>query len=187
MTTGPVTTSKDILQLGKRVAASHGWNAAKAFKAYRMSDADRAAISRAAVDLLAIFPAVSEPPSRLGAMMNAALAVSLERAITGPVHVVRGAFGADGYIVADDYHWLMVGPYIVDIALFRLAYSADAPAFLAKHVDLAFGPNKALYVDHWSMTRRVGLRYVPDHVLTEAEVTALMGDAFHLIKQARDQ
>jgi hypothetical protein len=182
-----MTTSQDIMQLGKRVAASHGWDAAKAFKAYTMSDADRAAISRCGVDLLAVFPALSEAPSRLGAMMSAALAVSVERAVAAPVHVMRGVFAADGYVVADDYHWLMVGPYVVDIALFRLAYSADAPAFLAKHVDLLFGPNKALYVDHWSMTRRVGLRYLPDLALSEGQVTALMGDAFGLIKQARNR
>lgn len=179
-----MTTSQDILQLSKRVAASHGWATAKVFKSYVMSDADRAAISRCAVDLLAIFPAA--PDASL--MMSAALAVSVERAISAPVHVMRGHLTVEGRpVLGPDYGWLMVGPYVVDIALFRLAYSADAPALLAKHVDLAFGPNKALYVDHWSMTRRVGLRYLPEHVLTEAEVTALMGDAFRLIKQARDQ
>lgn len=183
-----MTISQDILQLGKRVAASHGWSAAKAFKAYVMSDTDRAVISRAAVDLLAIFPAAPDAPSDLGAMMSAALAVSLERAISAPVHVMRGHLAIEGRpVLGPAYGWLMVGPYVVDIALFRLAYSAGAPALLAKHVDLVFGPNKALYVDHWSMTRRVGLRYSPEHVSTEAEVTALMGDAFHRIKQARDQ
>ncbi|WCT78855.1 hypothetical protein [Novosphingobium humi] len=179
-----MTTNQDILQLGKRVAASHGWAAAKAFKAYVMNDADRTAISRCAVDLLAIFP--TAPDASL--MMSAALAVSVERAISAPVHVMRGHLAVEGRpVLGPDYGWLMVGPYVVDIALFRLSYSAGAPALLAKHIDLAFGPNKALYVDHWSMTRRVGLRYLPEHVLTEAEVTALMGDAFRLIKQARDQ
>ncbi|WDF71183.1 hypothetical protein [Novosphingobium sp. KACC 22771] len=182
-----MTTNQDILQLGKRVAATHGWPAAKAFKAYQMSDADRAVISRCAVDLLAVFPPQPDAPADLGTMMSAALAVSIERAIDAPVYVMRGYLGVDGRpVLGPAYGWLMVGPYVVDIALFRLAYSAAAPALLSKHVDLAFGPNKALYVDHWSMTRRVGLRYLPEQVLSEAEVTALMGEAFHRIKQARE-
>lgn len=176
-----MSTHQDILQLGKRIAASHDWAAAKAFKAYTMNDADRATISRCAVDLLAIFPAAPD----VSALMSAALAVSLDRAMDAPIHVVSGSLSVEGRAALDAYSWVMVGPYIVDIALFRLAYSANSPAILAKHVDLVFGPGKALYVDHWSMTKRTNLRYQPDTVLNEAEVTALMGDAFHLIKQAQ--
>lgn len=172
---------QDILQLGKRIAASHDWAAAKAFKAYVMSDTDRATISRCAVDLLAVFPAAPDS----SALMSAALAVSLDRVMNAPIHVLSGSLSVDGRMGPGAYSWVMVGPYIIDIALFRMAYSAEAPAILTKHVDLVFGPNKALYVDHWSMTKRAGLRYQPDTVLTEAEVTALMGDAFHLIKQAQ--
>jgi hypothetical protein len=172
---------QDIVQLGKRIAASHGWSAAKAFKAYEMNDADRATISRCGVDLLAIFPAAPNA----SALMSAALAVSLERAMTAPIHVVSGSLQVEGRPALESHNWLMIGPYIVDIALFRLAYSAEAPAILAKHVDLVFGANKALYVDHWSMTKRAALRYQPEQVLNEAQVTALMGDAFNLIKQAR--
>ena len=183
-----MSISQDILQLSKRIAASYDWNAAKAFKAYEMSDADRATISRCAVDLLAIFP----PTPDASAMMSAARAVSLSRVMHAPIHVVRGFLGVENRLVLGEgtrngaYNWVMVGPYVVDITLFRLAYSSEAPAILAKHVDLVFGQNKALYVDHWSMTKRVALRYQPDTVLTEAEITALMGDAFHRIKQARD-
>ncbi len=66
---------KDIAQLGKLVAAQHGWPAAKAFKAYEMTDADRDALSRCAIDLLKVFP----PIPGACALMSAALAVSLER------------------------------------------------------------------------------------------------------------
>lgn len=79
----------------------------------------------------------------------------------------------------------MVGPYVVDISIFRTAYSAEGPARLAKHLDLTFGPNKGLYVDHWKRTRHAGLTYEPQHVLSEDEVTTLMAGAFDIIKEAR--
>ncbi|MFC4254046.1 hypothetical protein ACFOWT_01345 [Croceibacterium xixiisoli] len=79
----------------------------------------------------------------------------------------------------------MVGPHVADIALFRLAYARSAPAALFHHIDRMFGPNKALYVDHWSRTRQIGLIYEPRDVLAEADVTALMGDAYRAIQAAR--
>lgn len=189
-----MVTNKDIVQLGKRIAAEHGWPAAKAFKAYEMSDADRAALSQCALDLLRLLP-----PAANSALMSAAFAVGLERCIDAPVHVVAGTLAVEGSPVFNGtetgwntpewsgHVWVMVGPYVADIALFRMAYSAQAPASFAKHVDLAFGPGKALYVDHWQKTRLAGLGYQPHHVLGETDVTRLMGEAFHLIKQARDR
>lgn len=179
---GPrMATDTDIVHLGKRIAAGHGWPAAKAFKAYAMNDGDRAAISRCAIDLLGLLPAGAD-----AAQMSAAFAVTLERSLSAPIHVMAGPLVVDGTTVSDDHTWVMVGPYIVDIALFRLAASAQAPAVLARHIDVTFGRGKALYVDHWHKTRLVGLRYGPLRVLGSDEVTARMGEAFHLIKQARN-
>ncbi|MCY1669943.1 hypothetical protein OVA07_02830 [Novosphingobium sp. SL115] len=184
--------NNDIVILGKRIAPEYGWPAAKAFKAYEMGDADRAALSRCAIDLLSLLP-----PAADAAQMSAALAVGLERCIAAPVFVVSGTLAVNGVPVfgpsdsdespadASGHTWIMVGPYVVDIALFRLAFSAQAPALLTKHINLVFGPGKALYVDHWHKTRLMGLTYQPHSVLNEAEITRLMGDAFHLIKQAR--
>ncbi|KUR78455.1 hypothetical protein [Novosphingobium sp. Fuku2-ISO-50] len=192
--------SKDITQLAQRIAAQHGWAAAKAFKAYAMTDADRAVLSQCALDLLAIFP----PAAGSSALISAALAVSLERRMTAPIHVVAGTLSVEGVPIFGDgqpfdgahifspsapdwdgHVWIMIGPHIVDMAIFRTAYSAQGPARLARHVDLTFGPGKGLYVDHWKKTPRVGLHYDPHYVLSADEVTRLMGDAFAVIKQAR--
>lgn len=186
---------KDMTQLGRLVARNHGWDAARAFKAQALSEPARAALSQGALDLLRLLP---EAPMS-SALLSAALAVSLERRIDAPVHVVTGAlsvngseiFGADASVedmaspTWNGHAWVMIGSHVVDIALFRIAYSAQGPAPLAKHVDLVFGPGKGLYVDEWKRTRRVGLGYAPARVLSAEEVTALMGHAFHLIKQAR--
>ncbi|MBT0668844.1 hypothetical protein HT136_10750 [Novosphingobium profundi] len=195
-----MSSIKDSAQLGKLVAHHHGWAAAKTFKTYALNETDQAALSRAARDLLKVFPQVP----RAGALMSAALAVTLERQIAAPIHLVAGTLSLEGAPVIGDggsfdgaevfagpqfdwdgHVWLMMGPQVVDIGLFRLAYSGEGPARLAKHVDLVFGPGKALYVDHWSRTRKQGLRYEPHYVLSSEEVTRLMGHAFRAIQAAR--
>jgi hypothetical protein len=196
-----MSTVKDLVQLGRHVAAKHGWPLAKAFKSYEMSEADGAILSRCAVELLRIFP--SRPGT--SAQMSAALAVSLERHLKVPACVMAGTLAVEGVPVFGDrrpfdgarvfgeadpewsgHAWLMVGPYIVDISIFRTAYSAWGPAGLAKYVDLTFGPNKGLYVDLWKQTRQQGLSYEPQYVLGADEVTGLMGSAYRFIEQARD-
>ncbi len=191
---------KDIAHLGKLVAAQHGWPAAKAFKAYAMNDADREALSRCAIDLLKVFP----PIPGACALMSASLAVSLERCLEAPIHVVAGTLAVDGVPVFgnrepfdgpkvfsasnpdwDGHVWVMVGANIVDVSLFRTAYSRHAPPRLAKHIDLVFGPNKGLYVDRWKRTSQLGLSYEPQYVLSADEVTGLMGGAYHVIKQGQ--
>ena len=190
---------KDITQLGKLIAVQHGWAAAKALKSYEMSEADQAALSQCAIDLLKIFP----PVPGACALMSAALAVSLERYMTAPIHVVAGTLAVEGVPVFGDrqpfdgslvfstsspdwdgHAWVMVGCYVVDISIFRTAYSVEAPPRLARHIELTFGPRKGLYVDHWKRTRQVGLNYEPHYVLSANEVTSLVGGAFHLMKQA---
>lgn len=190
---------KDITQLGRLVAGHHGWAAAKAFKSYDMNDGDRAALSQCAVELLKLWPQGSCD----SATMSAALAVSLERRMTAPIHVVAGTLTLEGTPLFGDrqpfdgaaafgtfppqwdgHVWVMIGGYVVDISIFRAAYSAQGPARLARHIDLTFGPGKALYVDQWKRTRHVGLAYEPQYVLRAEEVTNLMGAAYRLIKPA---
>lgn len=191
---------KNILQLSKLVAHHHGWEAAKAFKSYEMNEADQVRLSQCAIDLLKIFPPTPSP----SALLSAALAVSLERHIKAPIHVVAGTLAVEDVPVFGDrqpfdgptlfkssipdwdgHAWVMIGQYVVDMSIFRSAYSAEGPARLARHIDLNFGPEKGLYVDQWKRTRRVGLSYEPQYILSATEVTKLMGGAYHVIEQHR--
>lgn len=193
-----MSIAKDLVELGKHVAARHGWSAARAFKAYEMNEADRAVLSKCAVDLLKIFP----PVPATCALMSAALAVHLESRLDAPIQVVAGTLAVEGVPVFGDrlpfdgatvfatsnpdwdgHVWVMIGGYVVDISIFRTAYSRQGPARLARHVDLVFGPNKGLYVDRWKRTAQMGLSYEPQYVLSAEEVTRLMGGAYHVIKQ----
>lgn len=195
-----MSVAKDLTQLGKLIARQHGWPAAKAFKAYEMDDRDRAALTTSAVDLLTIFP---DTP-KAGVLMSAAFAVQLERALHGPIQIIAGTLKVEGQAVFTDrlpldgaalfsadrdwkgHVWVMVGPYVADISIFRTAYSRHGPPALARHIDLVFGPDKGLYVEHWSRTRQRGLGYEPQYVLSEAEVTTLMGGAYRMIEEHRN-
>ncbi|WP_206239215.1 hypothetical protein [Novosphingobium terrae] len=198
MTKAPI--ARDLAQLGKFVALHHGWAAAKAFKSSTLSPADGEAVAKAGFDLQRIFPATPDEAP----LISAALAVRLEDALSAPAYVVAGTLAVEGVPVLGNrlafdpaaafagetpafngHVWLMVGDIIIDIALFRLAYSAQGPATLSRHVDLAFGPGKALFVDRWKHAARLGLNYEPHYVLSSDEVTRLMGGAFHAIKAAQ--
>jgi hypothetical protein len=185
MSTPTIHTSAD---LGKLIAQTHGWPAAKAFKAYALRDADRLTLSQAAVDLLKLFP----PMPEASALMSAALAVTLEKRLGAPVQVIAGTLSVEGIptlapsqSAPSGHIWLMLGATVVDVALFRIAYSREAPARLAKHIDLTFGPNQALYVAPWRQTAKHGLTYAPVRALPAEEVTSLMAAAYHAIKQAQ--
>jgi hypothetical protein len=190
---------KDLAQLGQRVAATHGWAAAKAFKAYAWSDADRARIARCASELLGVFP---KGPGTVN-LLTAALAVQLQRHLQAPVHLVAGTLSVDGAAVLGDrlpfdgpgvfaepnpawpgHLWVMVGAHVVDVAIFRIAYSPDCPPELAHHVHGVFGPDKGLYADQWRQARRLGLAYEPQYVLSEDDLMRLMAAAHHAMVRA---
>ncbi|MFT4053423.1 MAG: hypothetical protein QM681_02870 [Novosphingobium sp.] len=187
---------KDLVQLGQRVAATHGWPAARAFKAYAWTEADQARIAGCAADLLKVFP----KQVGTGMLLSAALAVQLERHLDAPVHLVAGTLSIDGVPVRGDrqpfdgaqvfaadepawdgHVWIMVGAHVVDVAIFGLARSADCRPELARHVHSVFGQDKGLYADQWRRARRVGLEYEPQYVLSREDVDRLMAAAYRLL------
>lgn len=195
-----MSKSHDLVQLGSLVAATHGWPAAKAFKAYVASDEDKAAIAKKAAELLSVFPAV--PDAR--ALMSAAFAAHLERDLDLPVQVVAGMLSVEGkpvfgdgqpfdgpaifganHLDWDGHVWVMVGSYVADVSIFRTAYSASCPPRLGRHIVHTFGGGKGLYFDAWRHTRQLGLGYHPQYVLSEAEVTGLLARAHAAIATAR--
>lgn len=192
---------KDLPALGKLIAVHHGWSVARDFKAYEMDDTARAKVSAAALDILRVFP----PQPGACSLMSAAFAVRLEEILDGPIQVVAGTLSvngapvlgdrkppcsgafSDGNVTWNGHVWTMIGPYIADVSMFRTAYSRSGPTTLSRHVDLTFGPNKGLYVDHWGRTRKVGLQYEPSYVLSRDEVNGLMGGAYLAIREHAPQ
>jgi hypothetical protein len=195
-----MSKTHDLVQLGSLVAATQGWPAARAFKAYVASDEDKAAIANKARELLSIFPAI---PGAC-ALMSAAFAAHIGRDFDLPIQVVAGTLSVEGKLVFGDgqpfdgpaifgaynldwggHVWVMVGGYVADISIFRTAYSASCPPRLGRHVVHTFGGGKGLYFDTWRHTHRLGLGYRPQYVLSEAEVTGLVAGAHAAIVAAR--
>lgn len=185
-----------LVQLGQLVAATHGWAQARAFKTYRWSDQDRADIASCASKIIPLFA----PHAGRETSLSATLAFQLQRHLQAPVHLVAGTLRVDGHAVLADrmatdgvspfaadgpnwrgHLWIMVGAYVVDVSIFRLATSPDCPPALARHIHLAFGPDKGLYADHWRHARRVGLEYEPQYVLSGKDMDHLLADAYRLI------
>jgi hypothetical protein len=168
-----MTASLALTRLSRLIAASHSWETARAFKGYVPGEDDMAVMASRAQDVLKVMAGkdVTAP------MLNAAYAVHLGRALTAPIIVVEGTLSVAGEAVAQDHGWVMIGPWVADMALFSRAYAPDAPPRLATHVLRAFGPGKGLFCEAWRRTARLGLGYEPRRVLAEAEVTALVGEA----------
>jgi hypothetical protein len=192
----PMPTVNDLAQVGHRVAATHGWAAAKAFKAYVWSEQDQAAIAACASKILKLFPQASRNED----LLSATLAFQLQRRLQAPIYLVAGALSVNGVTVCGDqlpssdgnpfdadalpwerHLWIMVGPHVVDATIFRLANRPDCPSALARHVHSVFGPDKGLYVDHWRRTRRVGLEYDPRYILSNGDMDNLLSAAYILI------
>jgi hypothetical protein len=193
--------SQELLQLKKMIALSNGWPVAKAFEAYVLGGDDKSTIASKAVDVLRIFPTM---PGAC-ALMSAIFAAHLERTLQPPILVVAGTlsikdqpvFGDgkpfDGNAVFskndldwDGHVWVMIGQYIADISIFRTAYSTKSPPLLANHINSTFGSGRGLYLDRWRNTRRLGIGYHPQYVLTYDQVTSLMKGAEQIIKNQVD-
>ena len=123
--------------------------------------------------------------------MSAVYATRLRLAGLGPAYVVAGTLAVMGQRIFGDGHpidgkifdesnsdwdghaWVMFGPLIADISLFRTAYSAQSPRLLANHVRHEFGSGRGLLIVRWSDAPKSGLHYSPQYVLAETQVDAL--------------
>jgi hypothetical protein len=174
-----------LANLGKLVAGVHGWPAAKAFKAYQPSDRDKAMIAAKAADVLKLFP----PADDAATAISAAFAVHLERDLVAPVQLVEGTFALIGGASLHPirHSWVMIGPYVADIAIFRMAYSRAAPVELTRHVYKQFGADRGLLFAAWRETRRFRVDYRPSRVLAGDEIDGLLVRARDLIEPATAQ
>lgn len=175
-----MTASLALARMGRLVAEAHGWDLARAFKTYEPSAADQAVIAGCAQDMLR---ALGGKPLSAPAL-SAAFAVHLGRKLDAPIVVTQGTLAVTGETVPGDHAWVMIGPWIADMALFTRAYAADAPPTLAAHVLRAFGPGKGLFCEAWRRTPRMGLGYDPRRVLDDASLETCLAEASAQLRAA---
>jgi hypothetical protein len=123
-------------------------------------------------------------------MMNAMYAARMQMYLKAPVYVAAGSlylddtriFGDDSDLADvfnksnnswDGHCWLVFGRYLVDVSLFRTAYTKGSKARLAEYVKSEFGEGRGLLViDPENPPKQ--LRYDAGYVLTYNQVTALV-------------
>ena len=73
----------------------------------------------------------------------------------------------------DGHFWVAIGSLIVDLSIFRTAYSDGCSPVLKSFVHEQFGSGRGLLVaDNEMLETDLGIRYVPHAVLTEEQVSA---------------
>lgn len=185
----PVSSDSILQELGRMVAASQGWPAAKIFKSYRLTPQDHPAIARCAKDVTKIFP--DDGPAHL---LATALFLQLQRHTDAPVQMVSGQLEVAGerlgeYVEAANggtarHLWIMAGSTIVDPGIFRIASGNACPPRARQHILGTLGVNKAIYVDGMRNARRLGFGYMPARVLDAGGIDALMQQAYQMMARA---
>jgi hypothetical protein len=179
------------------IASGNGPTVADAFRTFVPNDDARMIISETAKAVLQRFPTI---PGAC-ALMSATFCACLEQRLQAPIHVVAGmltvndepVFGdgtpMDGNAVFghsnldwDGHAWVMVGPYVADISIFRTAYSSKSPLLLERHIYAKFGTGKGFYFRGWESTHKDGLGYHPQYVLSERQVISLLKGAKQVIE-----
>ncbi|SRR5260221_4552493 len=170
------------------IAESFGPDAADAWASFSPTPDQVQALAERGRELLDHFPKM---PGAC-ALMSAVYAWSLEKLNLPPAYVVAGSlylgetrvFGEDGDINGrtrfsrsdpswDGHAWIIWGDRLVDVSIFRTAYSSGSPPALAAQVAREFGPGRGLLICKTDDVIKSGLRYVPQYVLTQAQVDAL--------------
>jgi hypothetical protein len=82
----------------------------------------------------------------------------------------------------DGHFWVVFGSHIIDVSIFRTAYSDYSPAALATHVKEVFGLGKELLITSYLDLVEKGFKYIPHAVLTYEQVTAYCHGAKALLQ-----
>jgi hypothetical protein len=180
------------VNLEKLVAASRSREEVRAYKAFAPTEEEKQLLAEVGREVLQNLP----PQAGACALMSAIYAARLQDVGLNFVYVVAGTlrvlkrpvFGSDrpfdGSKVFsesnsdwDGHAWVMFGPYVADISIFRTARSSCSPPLLATHVRQEFGDGRGLLIVRWTDAPKSGLEYSPQYVLSDAQVTALVAGA----------
>jgi hypothetical protein len=186
------------VDLRELITASFGAAAADAWSKFTVGEADKLALREAALKVLGLFPGRMAGQC---ALMSAAYSIALEKLGTQPSYVVAGShYVDDKRIFGDDeafdgkvlfsqsnpdwngHAWIVYGDYLADVSVFRTA-DAGSPLLLSKHIAKEYGRGRGFC--GWPMASMDpnGLRYIPQYVLTQDQVDALMRGALAMINE----
>ena len=175
------------MNLHKLLRSSRSSEETAAYKTFLPTADQLQQLADVGKDVLKCLP----PEAGACALMSAVYADRLR--ISGlPAFVVAGTLGVAGQRVFgngrpidggifnssnldwDGHAWVMFGPYVADISIFRTAYSPRSPRLLTEHVRSEFGEGRGLYIDRWSDAPASGFHYSPQYVLKDSQIDALV-------------
>lgn len=184
--------------LGDLIAATHGQEAAEVYGRFVPSASDREAVGQVGIEVLSAFP--SMPGACV--MMSALLVAMLDGRTQSPAYVVAGRLSVRQTLIFgekepidgrarfsasnpswDGHAWVVLGSYIVDVSIFRTAYSAQSNNVLSDFIRAEFGVGKGLMLIRDSDAAQSGLLYVPQYVLSADQLPGLVAGAMSLIPQ----
>jgi hypothetical protein len=186
-----------MAEVAELIARSHGDKAADEFRKFEPSQDDFKALKQAGRELQIIF----KPIPGACAVMSALLLARLQSLTTAPAYVVAGnlwvgnerVFGFDEEpdwskafsatnMSWDGHAWAQFGRFVVDMSVFRTAYSDKSPPTLAKHVLEHHGKGRGILIATYeAAAREDGLLYEPKHVLTQSQLDPLINGGLKML------
>jgi hypothetical protein len=168
------------------ITVSFDAEAADAWRKFRVGDADKKVLGEAGKRVLELF---SGRQAGQCALMSAAYVWALEKLGTQPAYLVAGSlyigdeliFGeefdgkklfSESNLDWDGHAWVVYGDWLADVSILRTA-RGGTPRALASYVAKVFDPKSGLFCCNMATMGGSDLRYVPQYVLPEDQVTGL--------------
>ncbi|WOH59931.1 hypothetical protein [Bradyrhizobium sp. BWC-3-1] len=180
------------------ITASFDADVAESWSKFTVSEAEKLVLRDAALKVLGLFPGRMAGQC---ALMSAAYSSVLERLGAQPGYVVAGSlYLGDKRIFGENkkfdgrelfsksnldwngHTWIVHGDYLADVSVFRTA-DAGTQRLLSKYIEKEYGRGRGFCAWPIAGMDPNGLRYVPQYVLTQDQVDALMRGALAMIEQ----
>lgn len=171
------------------IRQSYSIEEARRWRDYRLSAEARETMSEAARDILYLF----EPGPGRCTMMTATYVWRLRDMLKAPIFMAVGDLHAGGQRVYgtgqaidgsalfsennmswDGHAWLVLGPWVADVSIFRTAFSPQSPPALADHFRRNFKGSEGLLAAGPQGLTEMGVAYVPRYILTDDEIARLI-------------
>lgn len=94
------------------------------------------------------------------------------------------AFDKPGEITSaiwEGHSWVEIDNYIIDISIFRSAYSIDRPSILKSYIIETFGNGRGAILSPVNELPH-GMNYIPKYILNDTQINGLVASLAHKLK-----
>jgi hypothetical protein len=185
-------------KLSRLIAATRSWDAARDVVRHPLAGDERDELAALAIEYLSIFPVLTG----VCVVMSAGFSAWLKVRTSIPALVVVGSLtiGSTTYFHPhepetlgrvfdetrtdfDGHAWVLAGDHIVDLSIFRTAYSGLGPVGLQAAVMTRFGEGQGVFISRPRTMRAEGFVYDAYYVLSDAQERAIATGADVIVDQ----